>query len=304
MSLTEIKPLVSCTVISYNSAATIIETLDSIKNQTYDNIELIISDDCSKDNTVDICRIWIEQNKSRFVRVELITVEKNTGVCGNDNRALEACQGEWQKGIAADDILLPNCVSDFVSFANEHKEMNWASSYTRIYKNDFSPKNCIARSAVSRRSFFDLQSDQQLKQMAVENLISAPSCFYRVSLKREVGGYDTRYSYEDYPMFITLLEKGEKCFFMDKETVGYRVHDSFSHSTNKLFNYQFLREDFLFKQERCFRYLSKWQVFGQRIIWAFHKTLEKTHLNKDTKGMRIIYRTIRSLFRLLFFKNR
>ena len=47
-------PLVSVVVITYNSASTIIETLDSIREQSYKNIELIISDDCSKDNTVDI----------------------------------------------------------------------------------------------------------------------------------------------------------------------------------------------------------------------------------------------------------
>ena len=49
-------PLVSVVIITYNSEKTIIETLESIKNQTYKNIELIISDDFSKDNTVEICK--------------------------------------------------------------------------------------------------------------------------------------------------------------------------------------------------------------------------------------------------------
>ena len=48
--------LVSCTVVSYNSEKMIVETLESIKSQTYRNIELIVSDDCSKDNTVLVCR--------------------------------------------------------------------------------------------------------------------------------------------------------------------------------------------------------------------------------------------------------
>ena len=73
-------PLVSVPVITYNSSKTVLETLDSIYNQTYQNLELIVSDDCSTDNTVGICREWIEAHKKRFVRTELLTVEKNTGV--------------------------------------------------------------------------------------------------------------------------------------------------------------------------------------------------------------------------------
>ena len=71
------QPLVSVTVITYNSSKTVLETLDSIKAQTYQNLELIVSDDCSTDDTVELCRNWIEQNKERFVRTELLTVEKN-----------------------------------------------------------------------------------------------------------------------------------------------------------------------------------------------------------------------------------
>lgn len=57
------QPLVSVSVITYNSAKTVLETLESIKAQTYQNLELIVSDDCSTDNTVELCRNWIEQNK-------------------------------------------------------------------------------------------------------------------------------------------------------------------------------------------------------------------------------------------------
>lgn len=57
-------PLVSVIVITYNSAKYVLETLESIRVQSYQNIELIISDDCSKDNTIDICRNWIGKMKN------------------------------------------------------------------------------------------------------------------------------------------------------------------------------------------------------------------------------------------------
>ena len=116
------KPLVSISVIVFNSANTVHETLDSIYAQVYPNIELIISDDCSTDNTVEICRDWIEKNKTRFVRTEVVTVEKNTGVAGNLNRAEAACRGEWIKPIAGDDVLLPNCIQDCIDYMTEHPE--------------------------------------------------------------------------------------------------------------------------------------------------------------------------------------
>ena len=69
--------LVSVVVITYNSSKFIEELLTSIADQIFSDIELIISDDCSKDNTLDICRDWLSKNENRFVRTELITFTKN-----------------------------------------------------------------------------------------------------------------------------------------------------------------------------------------------------------------------------------
>ena len=77
------QPLVSINITTYNSSKFIIETLESAKMQTYQNIELIVSDDSSVDNTVELCKKWIEKNKERFVRCKVITVEKNTGIAAN-----------------------------------------------------------------------------------------------------------------------------------------------------------------------------------------------------------------------------
>src|SRR5438309_3687253 len=95
-------PLVSVIVLTYNSAITVLETLESIKQQTFRNIELIITDDCSKDNTVEICSNWLNSNKGIFVRVIILEVDKNTGTSANCNRGLKASTGQWIKFIAGD----------------------------------------------------------------------------------------------------------------------------------------------------------------------------------------------------------
>ena len=272
--------LVSCWVVCYNSAATVVETLESIKSQTYQNIELIVSDDCSKDDTINICRDWLDNNKERFIRTELLTVDKNTGVAGNCNRAIQACHGIWLKGCAADDALLPNCVEDYVNFVIIKSEARWVASEIRRYKETFEEKNCLSRHYVSTRDLYDLAVEDQIIRISKENTIPAMSLFCQLSLINEIGGYDTTYSFEDYPFNITVLEKGYKCYFMDKETVAYRFHDSASQSANQLFHTGLLSECRRFQRERCFVHLSKKQTKGILLQWKVQDILIKLHLNK------------------------
>src|SRR4051794_20989340 len=100
-----IDPFVSIIVFTYNSSNYVVETLESAKAQTYRNIELIVSDDGSTDETIPLCLDWLTKNKQEFLRAEIITVEKNTGIPANCNRGVKAAAGEWVKLIAGDDIL-------------------------------------------------------------------------------------------------------------------------------------------------------------------------------------------------------
>ena len=292
--------LVSVVVVTYNSASTVLETLDSIKQQTYDKIELIVSDDCSKDDTVIVCQNWLQGNKQRFVNSELITVKINTGVCANLNRAIAATKGDWIKLIAGDDILLPNCVEDFVDYVHKYPDAKWVSSYMQVYKDSFRSENCVARMSVSKRDFFDLSVEAQLKMIAPWNLIAAAPNFYNIEMLRSIGGFDENFSFEDYPLYITLLESGYKCYFMDKETVGYRIHESISHSSGQLFNYKFILESKRFHQERCFKYLSWWQKIGQYSIWGLQYAFVKLHLNKNTACNNMIYTYMYSFLKKFF----
>ena len=107
-------PLVSIVVITYNSAKYVLETLESAKQQTYCNIELIITDDCSTDNTVDLCDQWLETNKKNFVNVQLLIGTENVGIPANLNKGIKIAHGEWIKSIAGDDILHEDCICNFI----------------------------------------------------------------------------------------------------------------------------------------------------------------------------------------------
>ena len=221
-------PLVSVPVITYNSANTIIETLDSIKAQTYQNIELVISDDCSTDNTVELCKVWIDQNKNRFVRTKLLTVEKNTGVSANCNRAGAACVGEWVKGIAGDDMLLPDCIEEFVKYVNEHPD----TAYVFCRMEGFGRSQDEVDEYMNRcfdYSFFQLSVQEQYHRLLFRgNCIPAPALFYNLERVKAINIVnDERIPMvEDYPSWLRITKSEVRLQFVDKVLVRYRLSEN------------------------------------------------------------------------------
>lgn len=217
-------PLVSIPVITYNSSKTVLETLESIKAQTYQNLELIVSDDCSTDNTVELCRNWIEQNKDRFVRTELLTTEKNTGTSANFNRAEAACLGDWVKPIAGDDILMPDCIRDCMDYITMHPDTIYLFGRQKAFGASNERSNEI--NAVFDYSFFDLAPDKQLHRLIFDdNCVPATTSFYNRDRAQQIGvKNDERIPLlEDWPKWINLLRAGVKFHFVNKELVKYRV---------------------------------------------------------------------------------
>lgn len=233
MTQTTENPLVSVNVITYNSAQTIIETLESIKDQTYPNIELIISDDCSKDNTIDICAKWLQSNKSRFTNSKIVTSPVNTGLAPNYNRAINAASGIWIKEIDGDDKLLPNCVSDFIEYSRNNPDAKYIFAKVRCFGAD--EATCKRYEDVFKYEMFNKTQEEQLHQMVyVDNYIPCQGSFYNKAFIDELRfRNDERMPMiGDWPKWITLLQKGVKFYFMDKYVADYRIGNGVSTSSN------------------------------------------------------------------------
>lgn len=228
--------LVSVPVITYNSSKYVLETLESIKAQTYQNIELIVSDDCSTDNTVEICRKWIEENKERFVRTELITSDVNTGVSANGNRGRNACRGEWIKSIAGDDLLMPNCIDEYINYIRENNEAIAIFSKVIFFGENI---NVDSYENFFDYSFFDLNNQEEKKWLYTKALIPipAPTLFYNRNKFEKYDIYnDERIPLlEDQPKWAQLIEKEIKFHFINKQLIKYRVSES-SLSTCRMFS--------------------------------------------------------------------
>ena len=219
------QPLVSVPVITYNSSKFVLETLESIKAQTYQNIELIISDDCSADNTVELCQQWVEKNKTRFVRTQIITSETNTGVSANLNRAEAACQGEWVKGIAGDDLLMPNCIADCVEYALE-KNANCIFGKIEAFGENQEYAQYLTDTFSERNDYMSTLTNDALYDMIIKgDTPPAPAFFYRRQffIDNDITNDVRIPMIEDLPKWLNLLNSGCKFQFLNKTIAKYRL---------------------------------------------------------------------------------
>lgn len=291
-------PLVTIGLITYNSAEFIEETLNSIYKQDYENLELIVSDDCSTDNTVDLCRTWLSKYDSRFKRVKLITSEKNTGLSGNSNRAFNEAQGEWYKSFDGDDIMASNAISSYVQFINDHPEARQVCARVRNFNSKAewdSRKIDLLTRFVCRGS---ATAKTQLPVITKTLFFRGTSHFARTDVIKSVGAFDERFPMlEDHPLFIRLIGAGFKVYFIDKPLVKYRVRDdSTAHSakgcsifTDNIIR-QYLDYGILYRVEYCSSFWKSMSRFSIRMI-----ALIKKHGNNHS----LCCRFLDAVFRLI-----
>jgi alpha-1,3-rhamnosyltransferase len=215
----------------------VIETLESIKDQTYNNIELIISDDCSADNTVEICESWLTKNSRRFVKTKIIQSNTNTGVSANVNRGVRSSAGEWFKIIAGDDLLLKDCISENVERANEIGEKCSVITSHRLKFKLINNEKIISRPKPKNIFFHEKLCASDQYQLALRSICPPPNTLF---VKKEsflsFGGCDERFPmHEDGPLTLNLLSNGFKYYWLESDTVLYRIHnESIYHiNTNK-----------------------------------------------------------------------
>lgn len=236
--------IVSIVVLTYNSADSIVSLLDSISNQTYKELELVISDDKSVDNTCEIIEKWLVNNQSRFKNVILIKNPVNVGVTANFNNSINAATSEWIKIIAGDDLLIETCIADFMSFVSKNKDAHFVVS-NMISFNSNGEKPINSYSYAYCKLIGKMKSaEDQYKELLKEDLLVSPSAFFSKTLVENTGGADIRIrNIEDWSFRLKATKCGFRIFFLDKPTVKYRVgEDSISHSKDEFFNQRHVSE--------------------------------------------------------------
>lgn len=288
---------VSIIISSYNSSHFIVETLESVLQQTWKPIELIITDDCSKDNTVEISRNWMEKNKNRFVNTQFLISEVNTGVSANANRGLFASNGDWIKFLAADDTLKPNCIEENMNWVNTNSEVKALFSSIEIYDGTFEPNKLIETipgvpNDINSLFAADRTAESQYNMLLISDRIHfTPSIFLNRETLLSVGGFDENFKLlEDYPLWLKLTKNGHKLFYMNKVTVNYRRHPKAINNTGRPFlinpNYFKLEE---FRKVYTYPYLPLDIKLNSRFYWHITKLFRFDWLNVNKAPNRFLH---------------
>ncbi|MEZ2794985.1 glycosyltransferase family 2 protein [Proteus terrae] len=303
------KEKVSICVITYNSSKTILATLNSILYQDYgsENIELIISDDGSKDDTSNIIEEWSKYHSSIFYKFILIKNNINTGISFNVNQAWKSATCNWIKTIAGDDILDKKCITSNMTYINNNSEVKILFSkmqsfyendnvklYQDIYPKDF---NIL---------FFKKTVDKQFEYLLTKSFNMAPSSFIHKDILIDVNYADERFKLiEDLPLWLKITKKGYRFYFNPEITVYYRISDSLSNSVTRFININFHKE-ILFLHEK----IIKPNMKGINKIYYFDKIIElksdliiaKMTKNKRNKMSYILNKSI-SLLRPRWYQS-
>lgn len=207
------KPLVSVCIPAYNSAAYIKETIDSVLRQTYENIELIVCDDLSSDNTVEVIESISDS------RIRLVRNQNNLGMSGNWNNCLSHCSGEFIKLLCADDVLAENAVEKEAEALIQNPSAVLSCSDTQLFDSEGKPKGKYRRypkatglvdgKLVVRAGFFS------------QDYFGAPLAnLFRRSAVEKYGEFDSDFVYIlDYEFFVRLACHGD--IFIIHEPLNY-----------------------------------------------------------------------------------
>lgn len=221
-------PLVTIIACCYNHAPYLEETLNSITQQTYTNIQLIITDDCStKDNSVDVIRAWIKKHNIACI---FIANEKNEGVCKTFNKALAQAKGKYYQVISCDDVMLAHKIATQVAVLEQAPE-EVALVHTDALVLDQN-SNVIHDSFYQFYNLTPLEGKNTLEALVVQNSIIAPSVLMKRQVFVDLGAYDEQLCYEDWDAWLRLAAAGYQFVRLEDPLVYYRYFPSSNSQTS------------------------------------------------------------------------
>lgn len=184
--------LVSIVIPIYNRADLIKRTLDSVKDQTYRPLEIILVDNNSEDSSLSVCRMFQKETNSEDFKV-IVTEENKKGANAARNKGLKLATGKYVSFYDSDDEMLPNRISDIMSaFKEYHSDVVAFSSLMQNEKGEYCSKCIYCETSV-------------VNQILTGSL--ATQCFVaRTELIRKIGGWnETLFRWQDWELGVRIM---------------------------------------------------------------------------------------------------
>ena len=230
--------LVSVIIPCYNYAQYVTAAIESVLAQTYKNIELIVINDGSTDNSARVIQALASKHGFKYAE------HSNRGLTATCARGLDLARGEFVKFLDADDILSPDFISKTLAFL--HANPQYAMVYSRaflidkagnkIQTNQNKCKNCV--------------SGFIFKELVQDCFIILPTTLLRTQAARDAGGFELGIALQDYQLWLKIAKKYQ-IGFLDEALCFYRDH-GVSLSKNHSFMINRVHQTYeLFADEPC-----------------------------------------------------
>jgi glycosyltransferase involved in cell wall biosynthesis len=219
---------VSVCIPAYNSGSFIEATLLSIMNQTYSNLEIIISDNASTDSTAEIIQELSREDK----RIRFIKNESNIGYVKNIMQAVNAASSEYIAIYHSDDLYEPTIIADEISLLLSSPEIGGVFvKHREFWNNKTTHKDFKAFCSLKKSNLYNKHFEAYIggleaylpALLELGNFFACPSFMTRKSIFLDIGGFTDNYpSNEDLELWLKYLSHGYKLAIKNKILLYYR----------------------------------------------------------------------------------
>lgn len=208
-------PLVSILIITYNQAHFIRETIDSCLSQSYTNLEIVIADDGSSDETQDILS---EYQKKHPSKIKLSLSQANRGITENSNLGLRLCTGKYIAFLGGDDLMMPDKIKKQVAFMESNPQCNICYHKLEVFDSKTGDKISVRNVAKRPLKFIDA--------LALGTINGGSSTLVRASATPPYGFRTTLSVASDWMYWLDTLKAGGLMIGLPEILGKYRRHDS------------------------------------------------------------------------------
>jgi glycosyltransferase involved in cell wall biosynthesis len=234
----------------YNAEEYLREAVESILNQTYQNFEFIIVDDCSKDNSLAI----LKEYEKHYTSIKLISNSENLGLTKNLNRAIAESKGEYIARMDADDISEPNRFERQIEYFNTHKDLDILGTFS----NDIDGNGVVFRKRTTPIKHKDI-----VKMLPKLCPISHPTVMFKKDSLEKIGFYNEKYrTSQDLEMWYRAAGAGLMFGNVPEFLFKYRMDTNFL--ARKTFKFRW--NDYKLRIEGFKHINLPWYKYGYALI--------------------------------------
>ena len=205
------RKLVSIVLPTYNGARFLCDAIQSIIRQTYQNWELVIVNDCSNDNTLEIARKYEKEDS----RIRVISNNINMKLPASLNIGFRECKGDYYTWISDDNIFKNNAIEYMSHYLDSHPDIDLVSCNFDFVDEDLKFIHTMKEACGNKKR----------EQMQLASYCQVGACFmYTKTIAKIVGDYDTSFFCgEDYDYWCRIAKNG-KIAYEDENLYIYRVN--------------------------------------------------------------------------------